>query len=300
METIITYRGRCIDEEDIATIRKIISDHPEKSRRFISQEVCRVWNWRQQNGFLKDMVCRSLLLLLESKGLIVQPPRKCTPPNPLARRKTPRKVDILSEPISVPLKELFPIRFKQVRKTPLEKVFNSLIDQHHYLGYTQAVGEHLKYLVFSEDRVIACLTWGSAPWFIGARDRFIGWSPKIRERNLHLIVNNLRFLILPWVRVPHLGSYLLAIARRQISSDWESLYHHPVYLAETFVDTTRFSGTCYRADNWICVGETTGRGKPGKYENGGRDARLPIKAVYLHPLTRVFKELLTQSDSIRI
>lgn len=289
MEDKITYRGRIIDQEDISTIKKIITKYPDSSRRFISQEICRTWNWRQPNGYLKDMVCRSLLLYLESKDLIKQPPRKCTPPNPLAKRKKPAKVDIEETPLECSLKDLFPISLKQVRRTSFEKVFNSLVNEYHYLGYTQPVGEHLKFLAFSFGRPIACLTWSSAPWYIGARDEFIGWSKEVRQKTLHLIANNTRFLILPWVKVTCLASYLLALNRRCLSREWEQLYHHPLYLVETFVDTQRYQGTCYQADNWIKAGETTGRGKLSK----SNKAVLSIKDVYVYPLIRNFKQKLS-------
>jgi len=288
METIITYRRRSVTPEDVDIVRRIIETHPGKSRRFISQEVCREWDWRQPNGFLKDMVCRSLLLLLESKGLIKLPPRKFTPANPLAKRKKPSRVDVDKTPIHCSVADLFPIELKQVRRTPFEKTFNGLVSEYHYLGYTQPIGEHLKYMAFSGGRPIACLAWGSAPWYIGARDRFIGWNKTIREKNLHLITNNLRFLILPWVQISCLASYLLALNRQRLSKDWQDLYKHPVYLLETFVDTQRFQGTCYKADNWTCVGQTTGQGKLSK----PGQPLLSKKAVYVYPLTKSFRQEL--------
>ena len=211
MEIITKYRGRGITESDVCVIRQIIEAHPSGSRRFISQEVCRAWDWRQANGTLKDMVCRSLLLLLQSKGLFKLPPPKCKLPNPLANRKKPVKIEVEKSPIRCSIDELHPIHLKQVRRTRSEKLFNSLISEHHYLGYTQPVGEHLKYIAFSNDRPIACLAWSSAPWYIGARDRFIGWSPEIRQKNLPLIINNTRFLVLPWVKASHLASHVLAL-----------------------------------------------------------------------------------------
>lgn len=288
MEAITTYRGRTISQSDLADIKQIISIYPDRSRRFISQEVCRRWNWRQTNGFLKDMVCRSLLLLLESKGLIKLPPRKCNPPNPLADRKKPLRITVDEAAVECSLDALCPINLKQVRRTAQEKLFNSLISEYHYLGYTQPVGEHLKYIAFSNDRPIACLAWSSAPWYIGARDRFIGWSPETRQNNLHLIINNTRFLVLPWVRVKYLASHLLALNRRQLFRDWQGIYHHPVYLLETFVDTERFQGTCYKAENWIYVGKTTGLGKLSKTNK----PTLPKKAVYVYPLTKDFRDRL--------
>jgi len=234
------------------------------------------------------MVCRSLLLLLESKGFIKLPARKFTPPNPLGSRKKPSRVNVDQRPIHCSLADLLPINLKQVRRSPLENTFNGLVSEYHYLSYTQPVGEHLKYVAFSSDRPIACLAWGSAPWYIGARDRFIGWRKETREKNLHLIANNLRFLILPWVESSCLASYLLALSRRFVSQDWQDLYRHPIYLLETFVDTERFKGTCYKADNWICVGQTTGLGKLST----SRQQTLPKKAVYVYPLIKNFRREL--------
>lgn len=288
MEIVARYRGRHITESDLAVVRQIIAAYPDGSRRFISKEVCKAWEWRQANGTLKDMVCRSLLLLLQSKGLITLPPPKCKLPNPLANRKKPVKIEVDQTPIECAINDLYPIHLKQVRRTRFEKLFNSLISEHHYLGYIQPVGEHLKYMAFAGDRPIACLAWSSAPWYIGARDRFIGWSPETRQKNLHLIINNTRFLVLPWVRVSHLASHLLALSRRRVSLDWQSVYNHPVLLLETFVDTERYKGTSYKADNWISVGKTTGRGKLSTSSK----PTLSKKAVYVYPLTKNFRDRL--------
>lgn len=289
MNEVITFRGRSVTEEDVTIVRKIIAAHPDGSRRFISQEVCRAWDWRQANGILKDQICRTLLLLLESKGFIKQPPPKCTPHNPLANRKKPARIAIDQTPMEGTLKNLQPVTMTQVRRTSHEKLFNSLISQFHYLGYTKTVGEHLKYMAFADDRPVACVIWGSVPWHIGVRDRFIGWSVESRKKNLHLIANNTRFLILPWVRVPHLASHILALSRRVISRDWRKIYNHPIYLVETFVDTEKFKGTCYRADNWIYTGKTTGRGKDEKSQKQTRSK----KAVYVYPLQKKFREKLS-------
>ena len=292
MEYITSYRGRPITAQDIATIKKIIASNPSMSRRFISKEVCKVLDWRQSNGHLKDMVCRSLLLFLESRGLIKQPPRKCIPPNPLAKRKKPGKVSVDKTPITGFIEGLFSIRLEQVRRTYNETTFNSLISEHHYLGYTQPVGEHLKYMAFSHDRPIACLAWGSSPWYIGDRDRFIGWSREIRERNLFLIANNTRFLILPWIKAPCLASHLLALNRSRLSQDWKQAYNHPLYLVETFIDP-RFLGTCYKADNWILVGKTTGR---GKLSNSHKQV-LSKKDIFVYPLSKNFRKELCNDIS---
>ncbi|MGO9120346.1 MAG: Druantia anti-phage system protein DruA [Desulfomonilaceae bacterium] len=176
----------------------------------------------------------------------------------------------------------------QVRRGPLEELFGGLIEQHHYLGYCQPVGEHLKYLVTMDDRPIACFSWSSAPRHIGCRDRFIGWSAGIRKKNIHLIAYNSRCLLLPWVSVPHLASHLLGKMARRISRDWQEVYGHPLYLLETFVNAERFKGTCYRASNWIHLGQTTGRGKDDLTHKPNRS----IKDVWGYALDRSFREKL--------
>ncbi|MCK4728804.1 MAG: DUF4338 domain-containing protein [Desulfobacterales bacterium] len=288
MLPILVYRGRPVTKEDIAFIRNLIANQPQDGRYALSRQICYAWNWVQPNGHIKDMVCRGLLLQLEKEGYIVLPPRKSTPRNPFLHRKPPEPVLVDESPLERSIKELFPITLQQVRRTPFEKLFNGLIAQYHYLGYTQPVGEHLKYLVFSHDRPIACLAWSSAPWHLGCRDRFIGWSPAVRKKNLHLLAYNSRFLILNWMRVPHLASHLLAKSAKVLSSDWQRIYHHPLYWLETFVDTERFKGTCYQAANWILLGKTTGRGKNDQTNKVNRS----IKYVYGYPLTRDFRARL--------
>jgi hypothetical protein len=192
-------------------------------------------------------------------------------------------------PLEVPLRALRPLEFRQVRRTPAEAVCNSLIAQYHYLSYTRPVGAHLKYVVYAQERPIACLVWSSAPRHLGPRDRFIGWTPEIRRRHLHLIAYNPRYLILPWVHVPHLASHLLGRMMPILVADWRRLYGHPLYFVETFVDPTRFRGTCYRAANWVVLGRTTGR---GKWDFTHRPNR-PIKDVLGYPLTPHFRQRLT-------
>ena len=188
------------------------------------------------------------------------------------------------------LKELRPIELQQVRRTGDEPLFNSLMEQHHYLKYEQPVGEHLKYLAWAQGRPIACLAWSSAPRHLGSRDRYIGWSAEARRRNIRFIAYNTRFLILPWVRVPHLASHILGRMAAVLSDDWHRMYSHPIYFAETFIDPGRFRGTCYRAANWQLLGLTTGRGKNDQTNKPNR----PIKEILGLPLTPRFREYLSQ------
>jgi len=230
-------------------------------------------------------------LMLHRAGQIVLPPVRYTPPNPLVRRARPVPVQIDTMPLHGRLSELGRLDFQQVRRSGDEPLFNSLIEQHHYLGYEQPVGEHLKYLVWAQGRPIACLAWSSAPRHLGSRDRFIGWSAEARRRNIRFLAYNSRFLILPWVQVEHLASHLLGRMARLLSGNWEQLYGHPIYFLETFVDPERFRGTCYRAANWVLLGRTTGRGKNDQTNRPNRS----IKEVLGYPLERRFRQLLQEA-----
>ena len=288
MEVVLKYRGREVTEADAAFIRDLISRNPGASRCRLSQLVCEAWNWVQPNGALKDMVCRGLMLELHRAGHVELPPPRHVPPNPLAHRRRPKPVVVETAPVRSGLSELVPLEFRQVRRTKEEATFNGLIEQHHYLGYTQPVGEHLKYMVYSGDRPLACLAWSSAPRHLGPRDRFIGWSPEARRRNIRLIAYNPRFLILPWVEVPCLASHILGRMARILAEQWERVYGHPVVFLETFVDPTRYRGTCYRAANWVLLGRTTGRGKDDLTHKPNR----PIKDILGYPLSRRFRKFL--------
>jgi hypothetical protein len=286
------YRGRVVTVEEIVFIRELIAAYPGSSRRTLSTKLCEAWQWRQANGALRDMVCRGLLLMLERAGQIDLPPVTYLRHNPLSRRARPAPILLDQTPIAGKLSELGPIEFQQVRRSIDEPLFNSLIEQHHYLGYDQPVGEHLKYLIEAGGRPLACLAWSSAPRHLGSRDHFIGWSAEARRRNIRFLAYNTRFLILPWVRVEHLASHLLGRMTARLSADWEQVYGHPIYLAETFVDTERFRGTCYRAANWVPVGRTTGRGKDDRTHRVNRS----IKEVLALPLHRRFRQLLSEFE----
>jgi hypothetical protein len=294
MGTVLSYRGRCVTDDDVVFIRRLIADNPACSRRALSEKLCEAWNWRQANGALRAMVCRSLMLLLHRAGHIELPPVRWVNPNPLAHRNPERKkpVPVLLDqtPLQCAISEIRPIEFQQVRRTVEERLFNSLLDRYHYLGYTQPVGEHLKYIVYAQDRPIACLAWSSAPRHLGPRDRFIGWSAEARRKNIRFLAYNTRYLILPFVNVPHLASHILACMARRLSFDWEHHFGHPLYYLETFVDPGRFRGTCYRAANWILLGLTTGRGKDAPTKKPNRS----LKEVFGYPLTKDFQRFLQE------
>jgi hypothetical protein len=287
MDEQIRYRGKTYSSAEISQIREVIAGHRDRSRWFISREICRRWNWTQPNGVLKDIICRGLLLRLEAQNLIELPPAKI--PSPYPGRRKPSAIEIDQTPIEGNLSDLRPIELLQVRRTPLEKVYQGLMEQFHYLGYSRPVGEHLEYLACSHNRPLACIGWCSAPRHIGCRDRYLGWTKEQRIRNLSMVVINTRFLILPWVRISHLASHLLGLMTRRISRDWQQIYRHEVVWLESFVDPARgFLGTCYKAANWIYLGQTTGRGKDDQTHKANRS----LKAVWGYPLRRDFRKVL--------
>src|SRR5210317_1789500 len=243
------YRGKVVTSGDLTFISQLIDENPSDSRWALSKRLCRAWNWVQPNGALKDMVCRGLMLELHRAGHIRLPAKKRRVNNPFVNRTKPAKVTIDHSPVDEKLSDIKPLRFCQVRRTGLEKLYNSLIEHYHYLCYCHPVGEQLKYIVYSQQRPIACLAWSSAPRHIGCRDRFIGWSSEVRKKYIHRLAYNSRFLILPWVRVRFLASHLLGRMAKVISQQWQQIYHHPIYYLETFIDKERFSGTCYKAAN---------------------------------------------------
>ena len=291
---VFRYRGRAVSAAEVEFIRQLIASQPGINRRQLSLTLCEAWQWKQANGAPRDMVCRGLLLGLERAGQIELPAARHVHRNPPTRRSVNKGVSVLEPPdttrLDVRLREIQPLEFRQVRRGPEEPLFNHLIAEYHPLGYTRPVGEHLKYMVYATGRPVACLAWSSAPLHLSSRDRYIGWTPDARRRNLRYLAYNPRFLVLPWIQVKHLASHLLGQMARRLSGDWERLYHHPVYFLETFVDTEKHRGTCYRAANWVVMGRTSGRGNncPDKRQNRS------IKEVLGYPLTSRFRELLIE------
>lgn len=288
MEVAFKHRGRALSLDDVAFVRQFIGDRPGASRRALSIELCRAWEWAQPNGELCDALCRGLLLALHRADHVRLPaPRRVVP----QRRRAPAwPVDVSDAPLVALLSEIGPVEIRQVRRTPEEALVNGLIAQHHYLGYTQPVGEHLKYLVTALGRPIACFCYSSAPRHLGPRDRHIGWSQAARKANIRLVAYQSRFLILPWVRVAHLASHLLGRISARLAADWKNVYAHPVYFTETFVDPLLYRGTCYRAANWAYLGMTTGRGKDCPTKHANRS----LKQVFGYPLVKNFRARLCE------
>lgn len=279
------YCGREFKEEEIEWCKSEVSENPGITRKELSIRFCREFDWRKRDGGLKDMSCRVAHLRMERDGLIKLPPSRSKHVKP--RKKVPRT--LLAEPRPDILKKAgeFDLEFELVGKG-YSALWNEYIDRYHYLGFTPLPGAQLRYFVKSEGEVLAVLGFGAAAWKTAPRDAWIGWNSEQRKRNLHLIVNNARFLVLPWVRSKNLASRILGMALRRLSDDWMKRYNYRPVLAETFVQKERFSGTSYKAANWICVGETRGRGKLDvKHEHA-----VPVKTVWLYPLTPRFRACL--------
>lgn len=281
MEMII--QGRKTTEQDIQLVQRLLQDNPDWRRTRLSQELCLQWDWRNQKGDLKDMACRSFLRKLEERGFITLPAPRILSRSARNNNNIPHQTG----PITGSLRSILPITVMTVDREQLP-LYRCLLDRYHYLGY-HSVGQNMKYLVFDKDKTpLSCLLFGSAAWKSAPRDEYIGWSPKAREARVNWLTNNTRFLILPWVKVPHLASHILGQVARRVSRDWRDKYGHPVYLLETFVEQGRFPGTCYRAANWRCVGETRGRSRNDRYTR----LQVPVKDIYLYPLVKNFREVL--------
>ena len=292
--TPLLVQGRTISSSQLDRIGELMRTHPQWGRSHLSIHIAQEWNWRNAAGQLKDMAARSLLLKLERRGLLVLPPRQRSGTgNHKARIGTQAgfQLDLFSQvPIDSSLAELLPFRVLVVQSVEQRRVMCGLLQQHHYLGYYRSVGENLPFLVESRSgQLLACAVFGAAAWKCAPRDRFIGWSAQARQEHLQSVANNMRLLIPPWVRVPHLASHLLSLLAKRLSVDWQRKYGHPIHLLETFVEQERFAGTAYRAANWTHVGQTQGRGRQGPAPHI-RSAS--IKDVYLLPLHPGFRESL--------
>jgi len=285
-KVVFRYRARQLDNEDILFIRALISEHFQRGRSYISQALCKAWQWVQPNGKLKECAARDLLLRLEEQGFIKLPAR-LRPKNNLKKKSFDQVPLFVKEPIIGSVGDCDQLCVELVDSQD-GYLWDYLVHHYHYLGLPKLVGEHLRYLVYINGQAAACLSWASAAWKVKVRDRFIGWDEETKRKNLHLVANNTRFLIPDWIKVKHLASKVLALNLRRLSADWQKAYGHPVYLAETFVDVSRFKGVCYRAANWIFVGQTSGSAKKGNaYLYHGQP-----KVICLYPLQRYFRRRL--------
>lgn len=292
MDQDVVIRRRVIQASDLALIRQLIEGEGAQGRSHLSKRLCELWDWRQANGRYRQIACREVLRRLEAKGLIQLPP-----PLKAARRAGYRNATRLPElweavALTGPLAQFrAQLKLRLVQAAAHAQVYAGLIGAYHYLGYQQATGAQLKYLVWSAERPVACLSFGPAAWKLAARDHYIGWSAQARQAGLAWIVNNDRFLIVPGVQIRHLASYVLGATLRRLRADWQQVYGQDLALAETFIEADHFRGCAYAAANWICVGQTQGRGR-----NDRSCARaLPIKTVWVYPLRADFRAVLSQS-----
>ncbi|MFX0202071.1 MAG: Druantia anti-phage system protein DruA [Candidatus Hodarchaeota archaeon] len=296
-QLILQIQGRPVSPKDISEINRLIVDHPGWSRWRLSDHLSKKWNWRNSRGQLKDMACRSLLLKLDQLGYINLPARRRESPNRM-RKKVIQPVLHSKTPIQCSLKELRPLEIIEISISKNnnsycnyqhQPLFDFFLFKYHYLSYKGSVGENLKYLIFDRlNRPLGCLLFGSSAWKVACRDEFIGWDTRNRQQHINFITNNMRFLILPWVRVYNLASHILGLVVKRIGSDWLAKYGHPIYLIETFVERDRFLGTCYQAANWIYVGQTAGRSRNDRYMN----LKVPVKDIYLFVLEKDFRKYL--------
>ncbi len=282
------YCGRGFSDAELASLRRIAEEDPERTRWAISRLVCATLSWRKPDGALKEMSCRVALLRMQRDGLVRLPP----PRNPGRRGKLRTHRTAQAEPESalvVPAGELRELRLEPVATRRESALWNEYVDRYHYLGYQPLPGAQMRYFARAEGRPLALFGFGAAAWKTAPRDRFIGWTAGQRAARLHLVVNNARFLILPWITSRHLASRLLGLAARRLPDDWLRRYGYRPVLLETFVEKPRFAGTCYRAANWLCLGDTQGRGKL----DTAHARALPIKSVWVLPLSPRFRDALT-------
>jgi hypothetical protein len=285
----LIIRRRRIGPDDLQRIRELVVEEGERGRTHLSRHLCRAWDWRQANGRFREIACRDLLRQLEARGLIqlpamLRPARRPGYQNPVRAPKLP-------EPTPPPgaLKDWsHRIELNLVQSPAQRQLFNGLIGTCHYLGHRQPTGAQLQYLASYEQGPLAALSFGPAAFQVAARDQFIGWSAAQRQARLPWVVNNHRFLILPWAPVPQLASWVLSHSLRRLRRDWQEVYRQDLALCETFVEQERFAGSSYAAANWIGVGSTCGRGRNDRLNQAG----LPVKTIWLYPLRPDFRRVL--------
>jgi hypothetical protein len=290
----ICLQGRTLSGDDLAAVRALIAEHPDWHRTALSLHLCHLWNWRNGAGRLKDMAARTLLLKLQDRGLVELPPPQRRTRRPCAQAPPDFQTQLPSlapDPICGSLESLRPVRMELAHTLELRRRAGQLLSQYHYRGFNGAVGQNVQYLAKDvHGRELAVMVFGAAAWKVAPRDRFIGWSAEQRQRRLGAIANQQRFLILPWVRAPHLASHLLGLSTRRLAADWQGRYGHPVWMVETFVEAG-FVGAAYKAAGWLHLGQTTGRTRQDRHHT----LQTGPKAVWVRPLHPRFRQRLTDS-----
>jgi Domain of unknown function (DUF4338) len=287
--TMTRYCAREFSADEIQTIQRLMAQDPGLKRTPLSRRICELLDWTKPNGELKDMTCRVALLRMQADGLITLPPSQM--PGGRGRpRFPPTAATAAQPPLAQPVHELGPLTLRLVAGTGASRLWNEYIQRYHYLGYTPMSGSQLRYNVLAGDRLVALLSFGASAWKLAARESFIGWTEFERHKNLQLVVNNARFLILPWIQSKGLASKILSMIARQLPHDWHQRYGYRPVLLETFVESQRHRGTCYKAANWVHVGQTAGRGKKSAVHH----PIIPIKDIWLYPLRKNFASMLCQ------
>lgn len=283
------YCAREFNQLDIQSIGDLIAQDPKLQRSALSRKLCQLWGWTKPNGDLKDMTCRVALLRMQADGLITLPPSQIR----VVRKRAhfaPTPASDAQTPIRQPVHELQRITLQVVSGTHASRLWNEYIARYHYLGYTPMSGSQIRYNVFAGEQLVACISFCACAWKLKDREKFIGWSEAQRQKNLQLVVNNARFLVLPWIESKGLASKILSLAARQLPNDWLDRYGFRPVLLETFVEYERHKGTCYKAANWIKVGRTAGRGK----KSISHKRLIPTKDIWLYPLRKNFAAELCQ------
>lgn len=280
---LLRYRNREITVADLEFLRQQCA-RPWTTRGDLRRAICQAWNWRQANGSLSEYACWDLLLRLQERGLVTLPAQKPRRRERKAFSHVPLPPDLIALTgleVRDPDADLSELCVRRIAAD--ERLgFRLYMERYHYLGDRPIVGEHLLYVAELGGELVALIGWASAAFRAPLRESYIGWDETTKRRRLHLVANNIRYLILPWVRVRHLASKVLAMNLRRLSADWQTVWKHPIVLAETFVDIARFRGSCYRAANWVYLGKTAGRSKRGNnYSCGGTK-----KALFVYPLHR--------------
>lgn len=285
--SIYRYCAREFSEADIQTIRDFIAQDATLGRSALSRKLCQLWGWMKPNGELKDMTCRVALMRMQADGLIVLPPSRIK----VVRKRAhfaPTPASDAQAPIKQPVHEIGRISLVAVSGTTASRLWNEYVARYHYLGYTPMSGSQIRYNVFAGEQLVACISFGACAWKLKDRERYIGWTPAQRGKNLQLVINNARFLVLPWIECKGLASKILSLAARQLPKDWKHRYGFEPVLLETFVEYERHKGTCYKAANWVNVGRTAGRGK----KSTSHERLIPAKDIWLYPLRKNFSALL--------
>lgn len=284
----LKLEGRVFCEDDIHRVSDIIEQNPGATRADLSRIVCRDLGWTHDDGRLKETRSRVAMLRMHERGLIVLPEAKRNPQKKTGYAPTP-ETDPCPE-ITDGVKTLAPLEVTVVdsRTRKLSNKWNTYTDRYHYLGFRATSGHQIRYLISSGDRDLALFNFSSPAWKVQCRDQWIGWSAEVREKNLKYVINNSRFLILPWVKSKNLASCILGSIGRRVQRDWEIRYGYRPVLMETFVDTERFKGTCYKAANWKLLGRTQGRGKYDRFNK----KEISIKEIFVQPLQEDWTDVL--------